>query len=79
MAAGRKRRPAALWVLVGVLVFQAISGLAVGIALAAAPDGSIMRMPLSLLEGSPFTDFLIPGLVLGIVLGVLPVVAATWR
>ena len=31
-----------------------------------------MQMPLSMLQGSPFSDFLIPGLILLVVLGVFP-------
>ena len=35
-----------------------------------------MGMPVSHLDGSPFSDYLIPGLILLLVLGVLPLVAA---
>lgn len=72
----RRRRPAALWGLVAVLVFQALGGLAGGIALAAAPDGSILQMPVTYLDGSPFQDYLVPGLILLTVLGIAPLVAA---
>jgi hypothetical protein len=73
--ADRPRRPAAVWALLVLLVVQGVSGLGGGLSLAIAPDGSIMRMPTSLLDGSPFPDFLIPGLILLLVLGVLPLVA----
>ena len=36
-----------------------------GAALVYKPDGSFMQMPLSMLNGSPFPDFLVPGLILG--------------
>jgi hypothetical protein len=74
--ADRPRRPVAAWTLLVLLVVQGLGGLAGGFSLAIAPDGSIMRMSTSLLDGSPFPDFLIPGLVLLLVLGVLPLVAA---
>jgi hypothetical protein len=74
--AGRTKRPAALWILLLLLVIQGLGGLAGGLSLTIAPDGSIMKMSTSLLDGSPFHDFLIPGLVLLLVLGVLPLVAA---
>lgn len=74
--ADRPRRPIAVWALLVLLVVQGLGGLAGGLSLSIAPDGSIMRMPTSLLEGSPFSDFLIPGLILLLVLGVLPLVAA---
>ena len=74
--ADRPRRPAAIWVLLVLLVVQGLGGLAGGLSLSIKPDGSVMGMPTSLLDGSPFHDFLIPGLILMLVLGVLPLVAA---
>ena len=71
----RPRRPAALWILLALLLVQGVGGLAGGLSLALMPDGSIMKMPVSYLDGSPFSDFLIPGLILLLVLGVLPLVA----
>jgi hypothetical protein len=72
----RNRCPALLWVLVALLLVQALGGIAGGAALVKAPDGSNMKMSTSLLDGSPFSDYLIPGLVLLLVLGVLPLAAA---
>jgi hypothetical protein len=74
--ADRPRRPVTAWLLLALLVVQGLGGLAGGLALTLAPDGSIMKMSTSLLDGSPFSDFLIPGLILLLVLGVLPLVAA---
>jgi len=74
--ADRPRRPATAWVLLVLLVVQGLGGLAGGLSLTLAPDGSIMKMSTSLLDGSPFHDYLIPGLILMLVLGVLPLVAA---
>ncbi len=48
-----------------LLAFLGIGALGGGAALVAAPDGSIMHMPVSILDGSPFPDFLAPGLILG--------------
>jgi hypothetical protein len=70
------RRPAGVWILLILLVIQGLGGLAGGLSLTLKPDGSIMKMPLAYLDGSPFSDFLIPGLILLLVLGVLPLVAA---
>jgi hypothetical protein len=74
-------RPGAVWLLLVLLVMQGIGGLAGGAALVAAPDGGILHLPQSYLQGSPFPDYLVPGLILGLVLGVLPVVVALglWR
>jgi hypothetical protein len=52
-------------VAVGLLMLLGIGALAGGAALVAKPDGSVMQMPLSLLAGSPFADYSIPGLILG--------------
>jgi hypothetical protein len=45
-----------------LLGVMAIAG---GAALVSKPDGSVMQLPLSMLDGSPFGDFLVPGLILG--------------
>ncbi len=69
-------RTFAVWVLLVLLVFQAIGAVGGGAALVVSPDGELMHMPLSQLEGSPFDSFLIPGLILLVVLGIMPLVAA---
>ena len=69
------RRPATAWVLLVLLAVQALGGLAGGLTLTIAPDGSIMKMSTSQLDGSPFSDYLVPGLPPPPPLGVLPLVA----
>ena len=66
-SAARSSRPAAVWALMALLLLQGISGIAGGVALVAAPDGRIMQMPVSYLDGSPFSDYLIPGLILSLI------------
>jgi hypothetical protein len=54
----------------GILqIFIALGAIGGGITLIIKPDGSLMQMPLSCLSGSPFTSFLVPGLILLIVNG----------
>lgn len=72
----RPRRPAAAWILLILVLIQGLGGFAGGVALSVKPDGSIMGVPVSYLEGSPFSDYLLPGLILLLVLGVVPLVAA---
>jgi hypothetical protein len=74
-------RTAGVWTLLVLLVVQGIGAVGGGIALVAAPDGGILHMPVENLHGSPFHDFLIPGIVLLVVLGVWPLAAAAglWR
>ena len=53
-----------------LLVLLGVGALAGGIALMAKPDGSVMHFDVALLAGSPFTDFTIPGLILGGLFGI---------
>jgi hypothetical protein len=50
---------------VALLVVLGLMALGGGAALVYKPDGSFMQMPLSWLTGSPFPDFMVPGLILG--------------
>jgi len=61
-----------LILLVILMIFQAIGAIGGGLALVISPSGKLMQMPLSMLEHSPFPNFLIPGLFLLIVLGFIP-------
>jgi hypothetical protein len=61
--------------LVALMAFQAVSALGGGAAMLLAPRGAVL--PIELLAGSPFETFVIPGLLLFGVLGVLPAIA-TW-
>ena len=74
MSTERPTRPASLYVLMACLVFQGLSGIVGGIGLVSDPSGEALRIPVSWLQGSPFTDYLIPGLILLIVLGIFPLV-----
>ena len=67
------KRPASVWALMVLLAIQAIGATAGGIGLVQDPIDNI-GMSLDLLEGSPFDDYLIPGLILLIVVGLLPFV-----
>jgi uncharacterized BrkB/YihY/UPF0761 family membrane protein len=63
-----------LYLLIGLILFQGISGLFGGFALIIDQTGELLQMPLSMLEGSPFDTFLIPGIILLTVLGIFPMV-----
>jgi hypothetical protein len=73
---GLPKRPALATALIAVLIFLGVSGLFGGVAFIAAPDGHILHAPKSWLENIPFSDFLIPGLLLFFVVGVLPLLVA---
>lgn len=55
----------------GFLGLGAVVG---GFMLIIDPSGKLLNMPVSLLESSPFSDFFIPGMILLLILGVLPIV-----
>ncbi|GAA4001473.1 hypothetical protein GCM10022631_10040 [Deinococcus rubellus] len=73
-------RPTGLRWLIGGLVFLGVSALFGGVVLVGSPSGEWLHIPLTVLQYSPFSDFLIPGQILGTVFGVgsLLTVLALW-
>ena len=69
--AGR-RRPGTVRALLALLIVQALGAIGGGIGLVQDPVNNI-GLSVSLLDGTPFHDFLIPGLILLIVVGLFPV------
>lgn len=59
-------------ILIFLLAFLGLGAIAGGGAFILAPGGEAIGMPLSILENSPFNDFLIPGIFLFTVLGICP-------
>lgn len=72
----RGSRPVSLYVLMAALLIQGISGIAGGYGLVDDPTGDELGIPVTWLQGSPFNDYLVPGLILLFVLGLLPLVVA---
>jgi len=65
--------------LIGIEVFNGVSALGGGIALMIRPDGAVLHLPHTLLDGSPFSDYLVPGLALTSLVGVGMLGAALLR
>ena len=62
------------FVVLGILqLFVAIGAIPAGYLFLSAPDGSKMGMTIEMLAGSPFKDFIIPGLFLLIINGIFNV------
>jgi hypothetical protein len=63
------------------IVLQGISGIVGGYALLVDPSGGLIGLPLAWLQGTPFSDYFVPGIILSSVLGVCPLVVAwgLWR
>ena len=49
--------------------FIAVTSTLSGLLMISNPDGGILNLPLSLLDGTPFKDFLIPGILLTTIVG----------
>jgi hypothetical protein len=57
-------------VLLFILVcFIALTSTLSGLLMVIRPDGGILNLPVSLLGGTPFKDFLIPGILLTLLVG----------
>ena len=69
-----KQRPFGVYILLVLVIFQGVSGLLGGIGLISDPTGESLHIPVKWLDNSPFSNYLIPGLILFIVLGFFPVV-----
>jgi hypothetical protein len=60
-------------ILIVQMAFLGLSAIGGGGALIISPSGKLMGgLPLSILEHSPFADFLIPGIILFLILGLTP-------
>ncbi|MFB6465435.1 hypothetical protein ACE38V_01325 [Cytobacillus sp. Hz8] len=72
----KQRKPFTCYLLIFLHIFLGIGALFGGGVLIVSPDGSILSMPLKMLQNSPFNNFLIPGLILFVGLGLLPLITA---
>jgi len=70
-----KNKPFAVYILMVLVGFQTISGLAGGLVMVFDPTGNTLRIPGIFLLGSPFEDYLVPGLFLIFFLGIFPAFA----
>jgi hypothetical protein len=67
----KNSRPWTTWILIALLIFQSISAFAGGILMILNPDGKATGMD-QFVDKVPFGNFILPGLILFIVLGVVP-------
>jgi hypothetical protein len=60
-------------ILIALLLFLGLGAMGGGSFLIISPSGKLLGgLPLSILEHSPFSDFLIPGIILFLILGFFP-------
>src|ERR1700730_1042352 len=70
-----RRLPGIARLAVGLELFLSIGALYGGGSLMVAPDGHLLGIPTSLLRGTPFGSFLVPGICLFSLVGVAPLLA----
>jgi hypothetical protein len=70
------KMPLSVILLALILVFTGIGGIYGGYSFIMAPDGSKMGMTTDILLNSPFNSFLIPGIILILFNGIMPLVVA---
>lgn len=68
-------RPLVHWLLVVALGQLSVRALAGGVALILAPSGALVGLSVGTLDGTPFADFLVPGIVLAMAFGLAPAVS----
>jgi hypothetical protein len=67
------KRNSAKYLLVILLAILGLGAIYGGSVLIISPSGNLFGMPLSMLDNSPFTNFLIPGIILFSFLGIVPI------
>lgn len=67
-----KKRPFTACLLIILMLFLGIAAIISGPMLFLSPDGAFMGMSTDLLQGSPFTSYLLPGIILFLFVGVFP-------
>lgn len=68
--------PPVYYFLIALMFFQGVSGLYGGSLLVFDPSGELLKLPLLLLESTPFNNYLFPGIILLLILGIIPTIVA---
>ena len=64
--------------LISLNCFVSLAALTGGVALVAEPSGSLLGIDVSQLSNSSFSDFRIPGIILFVCVGLVPLTVAYW-
>jgi hypothetical protein len=76
MKKNKDSRPWTLKILLFLLIFIGIGGLISGPMLFLSPNGELMQWSVDILAGTPFGNFIIPGLILFLFIGVFPLLVS---
>lgn len=69
------KRPFEIYILFLFLVLLSANAFYGGLSMIFSPDGSLLGMEPGWLKNTPFNDFMIPGILLTIFMGIFPLVA----
>jgi hypothetical protein len=72
----KAKRPLAFRLLLALLTVEGLAGFGGGLAFIAAPNGTLMGLELSVLQDAPVGSFLLPGFILALPLGLIPLIIA---
>ncbi len=72
----KQARPFTVYLLIALLTFLDLNGLAGGVGLFGNPSGKAIGFPLAWLENTPFNSYLIPGIILFTALGIFPIIVS---
>jgi hypothetical protein len=64
------------FLLIAIIILLSLSGIFGGISLIIDPSGNSLQIPVSFLESTLFSSYLIPGIILFTLLGIFPVFVA---
>ena len=70
----KKKRPVFLVILIVLLGFIGVGATISGAMLFLSPQGDLMKMPVDMLEGTRFSSYFFPGLILFLFVGIFPLV-----
>jgi hypothetical protein len=69
------KRPIVLYLLCLLLAILSLNGLVAGMLMLIRPDGSLLQLNTEWLAGSPFASYLLPGFLLFLCIGFLPLLS----
>lgn len=70
------KKPITCKLLIFIHVLLGIGAVSGGLVLVIDPSGGLIKMPMTILKNSPFNNFLIPGIILLVILGIIPLVVS---
>lgn len=68
------KKPLEVYILIAALLFLSLGGFFGGVMLIYDPSGISIQMSSGLINGTPFTNYLLPAIILFIFLGILPAI-----